>query len=85
VLSFVLIVFVFGAADRLYVLWGLSYDIQLYIFRIALVVIPPVVFLLARRICRELKRAEQIEKIREQAEEEAAAYERSLVSGRPAP
>jgi ubiquinol-cytochrome c reductase cytochrome b subunit len=70
-LSFVFLVFAFGAADRLFVLFGLSYDLQLYVFRIALVVVPPVLFVITRRICRNLQQADMVKAIQAAAEAEA--------------
>jgi ubiquinol-cytochrome c reductase cytochrome b subunit len=65
-LTFVALVFSFGAADRLYVLFGLSYSTQLTIFRIAVFVVPAIVFAVTRRLCRELQEADRIEEVREQ-------------------
>jgi ubiquinol-cytochrome c reductase cytochrome b subunit len=79
-LSWVFLIFAFGAADRIFVLWGLSYDTQLYIFRIGIWVVPPVLFYLVRRLCRELLTADRIEATRELAEEEAEAHQRTLAA-----
>jgi ubiquinol-cytochrome c reductase cytochrome b subunit len=76
-LTWVFLIFAFGAADRIFVLWGLSYNTQLYIFRIGLWVVPLLLFFITRRICRELRAADRIEEVREQAEEEAKEQERS--------
>jgi ubiquinol-cytochrome c reductase cytochrome b subunit len=70
-LTFVFLVFAFGAADRIFVLTGLSYDTQLYIFRFAIFIAPPVVFFIVRRLCRELKAADRVSERHEEAEEEA--------------
>ena len=75
-LTWVFLVFIFGAADRIYVLWGLSYDTQLYIFRIGIWVIPVIMFFLARRICRDLQGADAAEAEQEAAEQEGAARRR---------
>jgi hypothetical protein len=77
-LSWVFLIFAFGAADRIFVLWGLSYDTQLYIFRIGIWVVPLVLFFAVRRLCRELQYADRIEETRELAEEEAEAHQRTL-------
>jgi len=69
-LTFVFLVFAFGAGDRVFVLFGLPYNTQLFAFRVALLVLPPAVFLLARKICRDLQGAEEVEQIQEEAEEE---------------
>ena len=70
-LSWVFLIFVFGAADRLFVLFSLSYDTQLYIFRIGIWVVPAALFFLTRRVCRDLQAAERIEEIQEAAEDES--------------
>ena len=82
-LTWVFLVFAFGAADRIFVLFELSYNTQLYIFRIAIWVIPIALFFIVRRFCRELQAADRLEEQQEQAEEEA---ERTSASRRaPAP
>jgi ubiquinol-cytochrome c reductase cytochrome b subunit len=82
-LTWVFLIFAFGAADRIFVLWGLSYDTQLYIFRIGIWVVPLALFFGVRRVCRELQSADRIEEIREQAEHEAER-ERRAPTGAPA-
>jgi ubiquinol-cytochrome c reductase cytochrome b subunit len=85
-LSWVFLIFSFGAADRVFVLWGFNYDTQLYIFRVAVWVVPIVLFFGARRLCRELQHADAIEETRERAEEEAEAHQRTLAArAQPAP
>ncbi len=69
-LCWVFLIFVFGAADRIFVLWGLGYDTQLYMFRIGIWVVPLVLFFVVRRVCRELQDADRIEDARAQAEHE---------------
>ena len=76
-LSWVFLVFVFGAADRLFVLFGLSYNTQLYVFRIGIWVVPLLLFFLTRRTCRELLAADAVDAIRERAEDEAERHRRS--------
>jgi ubiquinol-cytochrome c reductase cytochrome b subunit len=72
-LSFVFMVFLFGAADRVYVLFDLTYNVQLFMFRVGIVVVPVILFFLTRRWCRDLKAGERVEEIHEQAEEESRA------------
>lgn len=62
-------------------LWGLAYNTQLNIFRIAIWVVPVILFFVVRRICRELQASDRIEQIREQAE----AHERALAGGSAQP
>jgi ubiquinol-cytochrome c reductase cytochrome b subunit len=86
-LAWVFLIFAFGAADRIFVLWGLSYNTQLYIFRIGIWVVPAVLLFLVRRLCRELQASDEIEEGRERAEEEAREHQRVLAqrAGQPAP
>jgi quinol---cytochrome-c reductase cytochrome b subunit len=78
-LTWIFLIFVFGAADRLYVLFSLNYDLQLYVFRIGIWVVPFVLFFVTRRICRDLQAADRIEAVQEEAEQEAQR-ERSIVA-----
>jgi len=55
VFSFVAIVFVAGSMDRIAVSVGVPYTWQIWIFRAALVVVPPLVFVVTQRICSELR------------------------------
>jgi ubiquinol-cytochrome c reductase cytochrome b subunit len=78
-LTFMFLVFMFGAADRVYVLFGFTYAAQLTAFRIGIVVLPVVAYLLTRRICRELQRADEVAEMQEQAEDETAEEQRTLL------
>jgi ubiquinol-cytochrome c reductase cytochrome b subunit len=69
-LAWVFLIFVFGAADRLFVLFGLSYDTQLYVFRFGIWVVPALLFFLTRRVCHGLQAADLAE-----AEHEGAVAE----------
>ncbi|HEY1285950.1 MAG TPA: cytochrome b N-terminal domain-containing protein [Solirubrobacterales bacterium] len=64
-LTWVVMIFMFGSADRVTVFLGISYVAQLWAFRIGVWVVPIVVLLVTRRVCLELQEEEQIE--REQA------------------
>jgi ubiquinol-cytochrome c reductase cytochrome b subunit len=70
-LSWVFLIFVFGAADRIFVLWGFPYNAQLLMFRIGIWVVPLFLFFVVRRVCRELRDADLIEEAQERAEHEA--------------
>ncbi len=85
-LSWVLMTFLFGAADRLFVLFDLNYDTQLYIFRIGIWVVPMVLFFITRQICRNLRDSDVIDAEREAAEREAQERDRGsqAVSAGPA-
>jgi ubiquinol-cytochrome c reductase cytochrome b subunit len=77
-LTFVFMVFAFGAADRAYVLFGVSYETLLNVFRVAIWVVPVALFVIVRRLCRELQQADVIEIEREGAEDEAEQQERAM-------
>jgi ubiquinol-cytochrome c reductase cytochrome b subunit len=47
-----------GSADRLYVDFGVSYELQVWFWRIAAVVFPILGFFIARAICRRLQRSD---------------------------
>ena len=60
-LAWVFLIFAFGAADRLFVLFGLSYNTQLYVFRIGIWIVPAVLFFVTRRLCHGLQAADLAE------------------------
>jgi ubiquinol-cytochrome c reductase cytochrome b subunit len=70
-LSWVFLIFAFGAADRILVLWNIGYQAQLTIFRIGIWAIPAILFLLTRRICGDLQVADRVQQIQKRAEEES--------------
>jgi ubiquinol-cytochrome c reductase cytochrome b subunit len=84
-ISWVFLIFSFGAADRIYVLWGLTYNVQLFIFRVAIWVVPAILFVITRRWCRALQAAEALEEDRARAEHEVQARQRSGQSPGPQP
>jgi ubiquinol-cytochrome c reductase cytochrome b subunit len=72
-LSWVFLIFAFGAADRIFVAFGLSYNVQLFAFRVGIWVVPAVLYVVTRRWCRALQAAEQVERIHRRAGEEIRA------------
>jgi ubiquinol-cytochrome c reductase cytochrome b subunit len=68
--TWVVLIFLAGSADRVYVFFGLDYTGQIWFYRAFVWIGPLVVFLLTRRICRELQRDDAIRERREQAERE---------------
>jgi ubiquinol-cytochrome c reductase cytochrome b subunit len=78
--TWVLLIFLAGAADRVYVFLDLDYTGQIWFYRAFVWVAPVLVFVLTRRICRELQRSEQIRQRREEAEQEVAAGRRAATS-----
>jgi ubiquinol-cytochrome c reductase cytochrome b subunit len=77
-LSWIILIFIFGAADRVYVLFGVTYETLLNIFRVLIWAVPPVIFLIVRMLCRELQESDRIERERERAEQEAERVEAEL-------
>jgi len=71
--TWIFIVFVAGASDRLFVLFDLSYAGQIWVYRVLVWVLPVVALFLTRRICVELVRGERVERERHRAETEAEA------------
>jgi ubiquinol-cytochrome c reductase cytochrome b subunit len=57
VLTFVFVVFLAGSMDRLFLSSGVPYLRQVWMFRIAAIVLPPIVYLAVRRAMRELRDA----------------------------
>jgi hypothetical protein len=56
--TWIAVIFLAGAADRLLVDVGFPYQSQVWYFRILAVALPVAVFFLVRRICRELQASE---------------------------
>jgi len=54
-LTWVVLVFMAGAADRILLTAGFSYSGQIWFFRALVLFAPPVVFVFTRRLCRELR------------------------------
>jgi hypothetical protein len=76
-LTWVFLIFVFGAADRIFVLWGISYNTQLFMFRVGIWVVPAILFFVVRRVCRELRSADLMEEDQEVAEHAVAQREQA--------
>ena len=60
IITWIFMVFVAGSADRAYVLFGISYQAQISVYRVVIWVLPLVVFLLTYRVCLELGGSELI-------------------------
>jgi ubiquinol-cytochrome c reductase cytochrome b subunit len=72
-LTWVSLIFVAGSADRMYVFLGLSYEAQIWFYRIASLVLPFVAYFVTKRVCFALQEADRVEAEREVAEAEAGA------------
>ena len=71
ILTWVLIVFFAGSMDRMYLAYGLDYNLQIWIYRVLIVTLPFLAVWIAYRICTGLRQAEEVEAVRQAAEEEA--------------
>ena len=71
-LTWVVLIFFAGAADRVDVFFDISYTAQIWFYRGAIWIFPAIVGGIAYRVCIELQRGEVIERDRKQAEQEAA-------------
>jgi ubiquinol-cytochrome c reductase cytochrome b subunit len=69
--SWVLLVFVAGSADRVAVTFGISYSAQIWVYRVLVFVVPPVALVATKRICEELVAADRVERFRREAEADA--------------
>jgi ubiquinol-cytochrome c reductase cytochrome b subunit len=56
--SWVALIFVAGASDRLFYVFGISYTSQVHIFRALALLAPPVVFVIAKSTCDGLRRTQ---------------------------
>ena len=73
ILTWIFLIFAVGSADRVYVLFGLSYRGQIWAMRFLVWVIPIVVGVITKRVCDELRAGEAVEARRHAAEAEATA------------
>jgi len=53
--TFITLIFLAGSADRIFVSFGIDYETQVWIFRVAVFALPAIVYLLTKRICEELR------------------------------
>jgi hypothetical protein len=60
------VIFVAGAADRIYLTFGISYEVLVWVFRILAIVLPLVVLAVTHRVCIELQRGDEV-KVRQRA------------------
>jgi ubiquinol-cytochrome c reductase cytochrome b subunit len=73
VLTWVLLVFLAGASDRVFVSFGLSYSTQILVYRVAALVGPFIAAFVAYRVCLGLQAGERVEHDRRRALEQARA------------
>jgi hypothetical protein len=63
------------------VIFGLTYEGQLWAYRVIVWVLPVVVYIVTHRVCRELRQGEIVELARRHAEREARHAHRAPVGG----
>jgi ubiquinol-cytochrome c reductase cytochrome b subunit len=68
--TWVFVIFLAGAADRVFIDLGISYAWQVRVYRVLVFVAPAVAFLLTRRTCEALLEGEKVEERRRRAEGE---------------
>jgi ubiquinol-cytochrome c reductase cytochrome b subunit len=66
--TWVFVIFLAGASDRVFVLLGLSYEWQITVYRVLVFVGPVLAFFLTKRICEELQKGEVVDQRRKRAE-----------------
>jgi ubiquinol-cytochrome c reductase cytochrome b subunit len=59
-LTWVFVIFLAGSMDRVYVTFGISYEAQVWAYRVLVWVLPLVALVVAHRVCVELQRGEQV-------------------------
>ena len=59
-LAWVFLVFIAGSADRVTVWLGISYTAQIWVYRVAVWVVPVAVYFMVRRVCSELVTWERV-------------------------
>jgi ubiquinol-cytochrome c reductase cytochrome b subunit len=69
--TWVFIVFLAGASDRVFVSFGVSYEAQIWAYRVLVFVAPVVALVVTRRLCLALRESDRLGRIRKQAEAEA--------------
>jgi hypothetical protein len=58
--TWVFLIFVSGSGDRIDVWLGIDYVTQVWVYRIATLVLPAAVFFVSLRVCRELLACEAV-------------------------
>ncbi len=79
--TWIFLVFLAGASDRVFVALGISYGDQIWVYRVLVFCLPPLVGIGTKRICDELRQAELVAAERRRAEAEAKAASAGAPSG----
>jgi ubiquinol-cytochrome c reductase cytochrome b subunit len=70
-ITWVVLVFLAGGADRVFILFGISYTAQIWVYRVIVFVLPVVFGWIAWWLCRALQETERVVHERHEAEAEA--------------
>jgi ubiquinol-cytochrome c reductase cytochrome b subunit len=70
--TWVFIVFLAGASDRVFIFLGVSYVAQIWVYRVAVWVLPVIAYLVTYRVCLELQGLERVRQRRREAEKSPA-------------
>jgi ubiquinol-cytochrome c reductase cytochrome b subunit len=71
--AWVSMIFVAGGLDRVTVMFDVDYVTMIWVFRVAIWVVPVVVGVIAHRVCVELQHGEEEARVRKRAEHRAKA------------
>ena len=74
VFTWVMMIFLAGASDRVLVTFGVSYVDQVWVYRVLIWIVPLLVCFTTKRLCDELRERERLDAERARAEEEARAF-----------
>jgi ubiquinol-cytochrome c reductase cytochrome b subunit len=77
VFTWVTMIFVAGGVDRITVLFDLSYTATIWVMRFAIWIVPVIFGAIAYRVCVELQRGDEVERMRKRAEHRAKAMAES--------
>ncbi len=59
-ITWVFVVFLAGSADRVYVTFGISYEAQVWVYRVLFLILPVAALVITYRVCVELQKGEQL-------------------------
>jgi ubiquinol-cytochrome c reductase cytochrome b subunit len=69
--TWIFLVFVAGASDRVWVMFGVSYTKQIWAYRVLVWVVPVIVLFVVKHTCDALRAKEDVERRKREAEAEA--------------
>lgn len=66
--TWVFVVFLAGASDRVFIFLGVSYEARIWVYRVAVWALPAIAFFIVYRVCLELQGLERVRRRRREAE-----------------